>query len=102
MSSGTLPYGKYHRAGALGEGTYGSVVAVYDDAGKELALKMFDCDENNETLELGTLRELSILRLLRESNSHPNIVEMVDIMEPGEEGDCTEGNLCMAMPMFRA
>ena len=102
MSSGTLPYGKYHRAGALGEGTYGSVVAVYDDDGHEFAFKMFDCDENNETLELGTLRELSILRLLRESNSHPNIVEMVDIMEPGEEGDCTEGNLCMAMPMFRA
>ena len=101
MSSGTLPFGKYHRAGALGEGTYGSVVTVYNDAGDELALKMFDCDENNETLELGTLRELSILRLLRESNSHPNIVEMVDIMEPGEEGDCTDGNLCMAMPLFR-
>lgn len=101
MSSGTLPFSTYHRAQALGEGTYGSVVCVYNDAGDELALKMFECDENNETLELGTLRELSILRLLRGSNSHPNIVEMVDIMEPGEEGDCTNGNLCMAMPLFR-
>mmetsp|Transcript_22020 Transcript_22020/g.34578 ORF Transcript_22020/g.34578 Transcript_22020/m.34578 type:complete len:438 (-) Transcript_22020:331-1644(-) len=101
MSSGTLPFSTYHRAQALGEGTYGSVVCVYNDAGEELALKMFECDENNETLELGTLRELSILRLLRGSNSHPNIVEMVDIMEPGEEGDCTNGNLCMAMPLFR-
>eukprot|EP00984_Skeletonema_dohrnii_P012687 scaffold5184_cov119-Skeletonema_dohrnii-CCMP3373.AAC.1 len=66
-----------------------------------MALKIFECDESNETLELGTLRELSILRLLRGSNSHPNIVEMVDVMEPGEEGDCTNGNLCMAMPLFR-
>ena len=101
MSSGTLPFSKYHRAQALGEGTYGSVVCVYNDAGDEMALKMFESDENNETLELGTLRELSILRLIRGSNSHPNIVEMVDIMEPGEEGDCTDGNLCMAMPLFR-
>mmetsp|Transcript_28175 Transcript_28175/g.56683 ORF Transcript_28175/g.56683 Transcript_28175/m.56683 type:complete len:440 (+) Transcript_28175:56-1375(+) len=102
MASGTLPFSTYHRAQALGEGTYGSVVCVYNDAGEEMALKIFECDEGNETLELGTLRELSILRLLRGSNSHPNIVEMVDVMEPGgEEGDCTNGNLCMAMPLFR-
>lgn len=102
MASGTLPFSTYHRAQALGEGTYGSVVCVYNDAGEEMALKIFECDESNETLELGTLRELSILRLLRGSNSHPNIVEMVDVMEPGgEEGDCTNGNLCMAMPLFR-
>jgi serine/threonine protein kinase len=101
MASGTLPFSTYHRAQALGEGTYGSVVLVYNDAGEEMALKIFECDESNETLELGTLRELSILRLLRGSNSHPNIVEMVDVMEPGEEGDCTNGNLCMAMPLFR-
>ncbi|KAK1745018.1 serine/threonine-protein kinase [Skeletonema marinoi] len=101
MASGTLPFSTYHRAQALGEGTYGSVVCVYNDAGEEMALKIFECDESNETLELGTLRELSILRLLRGSNSHPNIVEMVDVMEPGEEGDCSNGNLCMAMPLFR-
>jgi len=101
MASGTLPFSTYHRAQALGEGTYGSVVCVYNDAGEEMALKIFECDEGNETLELGTLRELSILRLLRGSNSHPNIVEMIDVMEPGgEEGDCTNGNLCMAMPLF--
>ena len=102
MASGTLQFSTYHRAQALGEGTYGSVVCVYNDAGEEMALKIFECYESNETLELGTLRELSILRLLRGSNSHPNIVEMVDVMEPGgEEGDCTNGNLCMAMPLFR-
>lgn len=47
MSSGRLPYGHYHRAQALGEGTYGSVVCVYNDAGEELALKVFDPDEGD-------------------------------------------------------
>ena len=101
MSSETLPFSTYHRAQSLGEGTYGRVVCVYNDNGDEFALKVFECDECNETLELGTLRELSILRLLRGENRHPNIVEMVDVMEPGEEGDCTNGDLCMAMPLFR-
>ena len=106
MSSGRLPYGHYHRAQALGEGTYGSVVCVYNDAGEELALKVFDPDEgdhilwmilfllryfyyipnefetnrfcfsfeDNDTMELGTLREISILRILRGDNGHPNVV----------------------------
>lgn len=34
MSSGELPFGSYHRAQSLGEGTYGSVVCVYNDAGE--------------------------------------------------------------------
>ena len=50
MSSGRLPYGHYHRAQALGEGTYGSVVCVYNDAGEELALKVFDPDEGDHIL----------------------------------------------------
>ena len=41
MSSGTLPLSTYHRAAALGEGTYGSVVVVYNDDGEEFALKLF-------------------------------------------------------------
>eukprot|EP00956_Cyclotella_meneghiniana_P031278 scaffold81739_cov67-Cyclotella_meneghiniana.AAC.6 len=100
MSSGRLPYGHYHRAQALGEGTYGSVVCVYNDAGEELALKVFDPDEDNDTMELGTLREISILRILRGDNGHPNVVEMVDIQTPGEE-DFVDGNLCMAMPLYK-
>ena len=77
MSSGTLPYGHYHRAQALGEGTYGSVICVYNDAGEELALKVFEADEDYDTMELGTLREISILRILRGDNGHRNIVSRV-------------------------
>merc|ERR1719203_2081208 len=52
-------------------------------------------------MELGTLREVSMLRLLRGPNAHPNVVQLLDIQEAGEEGDCGEGNLCMAMPLYR-
>ncbi|KAL7460100.1 hypothetical protein ACHAXS_000567, partial [Conticribra weissflogii] len=100
MSSGILPFNKYYRAQSLGEGTYGTVVTVYNDAGNEFALKMFEEDEDLETIELGTLREISILRILRCSNGHPNIVEMIDIQTAGEE-DCGNGNLSMVMPLYK-
>lgn len=101
MSSGTLPLKTYHRAQSLGEGTYGSVMCVYNDLGEALALKSFDADEDHDTMELGTLREVSILRILRCDNGHPNIVQMIDIQEAGEEGDCGTGNLCMTMPLYK-
>lgn len=69
--------------------------------GEELALKVFDADEDHDTLELGTMREVSILRILRGANAHPNIVQLVDIQEDGEEGDCGHGGLSMAMPLYR-
>ena len=81
------------------EGTYGSVVTVYNDAGEEFALKSFDPDEDNGTLELGTLREVSILRLLREENGHPNIVSLVDVQTEGEE-EYSDGSFCMTMPLY--
>ncbi|EJK66014.1 hypothetical protein THAOC_13092 [Thalassiosira oceanica] len=86
MSSGTLPHGSYHRAGSLG-------------AGEEFALKSFDPDEDNDTLELGTLREVSILRILREANGHPNIVSLVDVQTEGEE-EYSDGSFCMIMPLY--
>lgn len=108
MSSGTLPHQSYHRAQSLGEGTYGSVMCVYNDSGDALALKSFDADEDHDTMELGTLRELSILRILRHENGHANIVQMIDIQQAvagGEEGDdnCGGGigNLCMIMPLYK-
>lgn len=114
MSSGKLPLCTYHRAGALGSGTYGSVVTVYDDDGNEFALKLFledneddDDDEENEDvgISLGALREISILRLLRHENSHPNIITMHDIQTGfGEDADDagagTGGCLSIAMPLF--
>jgi serine/threonine protein kinase len=108
MSSGTLPLGTYHRANALGAGTYGSVVQVYDEDGNEYALKLFEEEEEDDDddseqessdssdheenesdedeilpkpLDLGALREISILRLLRHENSHPNIVSIHDVKQ---------------------
>ena len=117
MSSGNLPLGTYHRASSLGEGTYGSVVTVYDDGGAEFALKLFIDDEDSDSdseeedpdgaLDLGTLREISILRALRCENSHPNVVEIHDVktLESGEEGEelgaGTGGCIGIAMPLFR-
>lgn len=148
MSSGTLPLATYHRAAALGEGTYGSVVVVYNDDGEEFALKLFlddddsdgdeeeedeyeeeseaeesdDDDEDedagsddedeeegemheNQLLDIGAIREISILRLLRHDNAHPNIVEIADVkpIECGEEenvGAGTDGVLGLAMPVY--
>ena len=38
-------------------------MCVYNDEGDELALKLFEADEEHETMELGTLREGKILYL---------------------------------------
>jgi len=54
-------------------------MCVYNDAGDEMALKVFEADEDHDTMELGTLREVSILRILRGENAHPNIVQLIDI-----------------------
>ena len=98
-TSGKIQLKEYFRAAALGEGSFGSVVTVYDDEGKECALKMFENDEENDTLDSGTLRELSILRLLREANGHPGLIPMIDIQERycGGAGDM----LSMAMPRYK-
>jgi len=87
----------------------------------EYALKLFidddeDDDDNEDsdneeesssdgTIDIGALREISILRLLRSTNSHRNIVPIVDVkpVECGEEdevGAGTQGYLGMAMPVY--
>jgi len=116
MSSGTLPLNTYHRASQIGEGTFGSVITVYNDDGEEYALKLFLEDEDDEEdnyeeddsrpIDLGTLREISCLRLLRSENSHPNIVPMVDVQgEWVEDEDCcgagTTGCLSVALPLYK-
>lgn len=105
MSSGDLPLATYHRAEALGSGTYGSVITVYDDEGESHALKMFDQEDEDEDvgISLGALREISILRLFRGANAHPNIIEIHDVnagFGEEEEGAGTSGVLSMAMPIF--
>eukprot|EP00980_Cylindrotheca_fusiformis_P017141 scaffold5276_cov134-Cylindrotheca_fusiformis.AAC.8 len=110
MSSGSLPLGTYHRAESLGAGSFGSVITVYDDDGNSFALKMFDQEEDDDDdgvgISLGALREISLLRLFRKDNAHPNIIEMHDVQTAGlEEGEGgggagTTGVLAMALPIF--
>ena len=107
MSSGTLPLSTYHRAQSLGAGTYGSVITVYNDDGDEFALKLFDEDEDDDDdevgMSLGALREISVLRLLKGANAHPNIIEIHDVQtgfDDDEVGAGTGGYLAMAMPVF--
>jgi serine/threonine protein kinase len=110
MSSGELPQEVYHRSGAIGSGSYGSVMTVYDDAGEEWALKVFD-DENDEEdedgiggISLGALREISILRVLREHNGHPNIIAIHDVQtafgEDDDIGHAVGGRLALTMPLY--
>lgn len=130
MSSGSLPFATYHRASRLGSGTYGAVVCAYNDDGEEVALKIFrrDDDEGEEDddedsrgcpstspIELGALREISCLRLLRGEHAHPNIATLIDVqphwtdpdldddIESGEGGDTKQhrDTLCMALPLYR-
>lgn len=109
MSSGELPLEIYHPTNAIGSGSFGSVVIVYDDDGEEYAMKLFDDDEEDDDSEdnsnygisLGALREISILRLLREENAHPNVIAIHDVQTSfGEEDDEELGVYAMAMPLY--
>lgn len=109
MSSGELPLEIYYRTNAIGSGSYGSVVVVYDDEGQEYAMKLFDDDEEDEDSEdgcsygisLGALREISILRLLKEENAHPNVIEIHDVQTSfGQEDEEEVGTYAMAMPLY--
>ncbi|KAG8466298.1 hypothetical protein KFE25_002054 [Diacronema lutheri] len=87
-------------AGTLGEGSYGSVFTVYRESdGACFAAKSFSASDDDETLEAGTLRELSILVALRREREragkapHPNIMPAVAVTEiEGIDG------FCMVMP----
>ena len=43
-----LKSSSYHRAGALGDGSFGSVMIVYNDLGVEFAQKVFDEVDDSE------------------------------------------------------
>jgi len=105
MSSGEFPLEIYHPTKAIGSGSFGSIVVVYDDEGEEYAMKLFDDDDSDDDanygLSLGTLREISVLRLLREENSHPNVIAIHDVQTSfGDEDDEVLGVYAMAMPLY--
>ena len=107
MSAFALAHKDYFRAESLGEGSFGSVVVVYNEDGASFAAKMFEADEadcsdnsrdgdysdesvdNTGGVDVGVLRELSVLRLI--NGAHPNIMRMIDVTE-------IEGKLTMIMP----
>lgn len=61
----------------LGEGSYGQVHKVYDIQKKEVvALKKIKLSNEDEGIPSTTLREISLLREL----SHPNIIQLTDLM----------------------
>jgi serine/threonine protein kinase len=115
MSSGSLPLATYHRAAQIGAGTYGSILIVYNEDGEEFALKLFldddddddddeDDDECARPSDLGALREISCLRLLREENAHENIVAICDVQSEWTDDDVgagTAGCLGMSLPLYR-
>ncbi|CAD7948598.1 unnamed protein product [Amoebophrya sp. A25] len=89
-----LAFGSYFRANALGEGSYGSVMVVYDDDGSEFAAKRFEEAEEGD-LDAGVVREISLLRLLSQC-PHPGIVPCFDISL------IEEGGLSMIMPKYES
>jgi serine/threonine protein kinase len=114
MSSGSLPFGTYHRTAALGSGSFGAVVTVYNDDGEEFAMKLFERDDGGDEedgeyqvpkpVDLGALREISCLRLFRGENRHENIIELHDVQtdwtqEIESTGAGTSGCLSIALPL---
>ena len=98
----------YHRTQALGAGSFGSVLKVYNDDGEEFAMKLFLDDEGeeneneDETLNVGALLELSALRVIRDENRHKNIVHLLDVKTAEEDDDENEGagtSGCLGMTM---
>ena len=89
--SGVLPAGTYHQASPLGEGAFGAVVAAFDDDGEAWALKIFAEDEDDGSFDAATVREVSMLRLLRGANGHANILAVHDIR-------VADSKVVMAMP----
>ena len=84
---------EYHRAAKIGEGAYGAITAVYDDDGNSFALKTFEENEEDGSIDIGTLREMSILRLLREDLAHTGIIQAHDFYISE-----IDSAVCMVMP----
>ena len=112
-------------------GSFGDVLTVYDDNGVQFAIKLFepsDCSEDHDSdddsdnddiddesvveqeihvFDLGTLREISILRLLRHENSHRNIIQIHDLKQSDSvvdeithNGDDLMSNIGLVMPLY--
>jgi len=66
----------YEESKIIGNGTFGDVYTVIRDDGKEFAFKKFKQDKND--IELGVLREISILKMFQ--NNNHGVINMEDII----------------------
>lgn len=100
---------------------------MYDDDGNRLAIKLFQQDEGNinndndstdssvassceenqfQSMDIGALREISILRLLRGASSHRNIIQIHDfkqrddLEEEQDYGNDIMSNMGLVMPFY--
>ena len=62
----------------IGNGTYGTVFSVIRDDGEIFAFKLFE--KTSVDMELGALREISILSLLKNTPPHIGILKLLDII----------------------
>lgn len=92
---------KYCRANAVGDGSYGAITICYDENGNKFAVKIFDPDEEDKTLAVGSLREVSILNRIKKitnGKGHRNIINIHDVfMGTAEFDHC----LCQVMPLYQ-
>ena len=78
-----------------------------DDEEDDSACEEFEGHAHNmKAMDLGALCEISILRILREENSHPNVIAISDVKQSNDvtqeaEGDVTMQYHGIAMPLFR-
>ncbi|CAD7965231.1 unnamed protein product [Amoebophrya sp. A120] len=91
-----LQHGAYFRTNALGEGSFGSVMVVYNEDGEEFAAKRFEESDEGD-IDSAVLREIAMLRLLSQIRDYPReIIPCLDITT------IEEGGLCMIMPKFKS
>ena len=71
--------GRFYKIGAeLGSGTYGTVYSVTRDDGAHFAFKKFE--KSSSTLDIGALREISILNILNNFPPESCLMKMEDII----------------------
>lgn len=72
----------------LGEGAYGQVCAALDRSNRQMVAIKRILPFDHRIFCLRTLRELTILRYLR--NSHPNIINLLDVILPDHYSQLAE------------
>jgi serine/threonine protein kinase len=68
----------YEQGEKIGSGTFGSVYSVCRDDGQSFAFKKFE--RTSSDLDLGAIREISILKIFQNSSSDTGIMNLEDII----------------------